>query len=303
MNTLKELEKKAINLFKDFEPLDEPYFICYSGGKDSDVIRILAELSGVKYELHYNLTTVDAPETVYYIKSIPNVIIDVNRYPDGTRKTMVNLIPNKLIPPSRLSRYCCAELKESNGKGRLCVTGVRWSESKNRSDNSDFITSTSRPKSTMKYLDSLGISYKINKKGGVCFDYDNEVLRDNKDIMQHCYKTRSITFNPIVDWSDNNVWDFLKYYGCSANPIYQCGFKRVGCVGCPLGGSRSMKREFKLYPKFKNIYIHTFDRMLKNRELNNKPNYSWTTGEDVFNWWIEADTDQLLFDGFDYIDT
>lgn len=301
MTRLNELEKKSINILKSFEPVNEPYYVCYSGGKDSDVIRILCELANVNHDLHYSHTSVDAPETIYYIKSIPNIIHEYNYYPDGQRKTMCNLIPKKLLPPTRLTRYCCAELKESHGKGNLLVTGVRWSESKNREENRDFLQALNKPKNTMKYLDNLGIGYKVTPKGGIAFDFDNEVLRDNKDILQHCYKTRSITLNPIVDWLDSDVWEFLNYYGCKANPIYQCGFKRVGCIGCPLGGSKSMKREFNLYPKYMDIYIHSFDRMIKNRHVLKKPTV-WNTGEEVFNWWIEADTDQLLFDDFSYLD-
>ena len=75
-DSLKQKEKRAIEVLKSFEP-DEPYHLCYSGGKDSDVIRILAQLANVKHELHHNLTSVDAPETVYYVKSIPNMHIDI----------------------------------------------------------------------------------------------------------------------------------------------------------------------------------------------------------------------------------
>ncbi|MBE6845336.1 MAG: hypothetical protein E7508_06460, partial [Ruminococcus sp.] len=73
----------AIQRLKSFEPVDEPYYLCYSGGKDSDCIRILAELANVKHDIVHNLTTVDAPETIQYIKSIPNVIINVARYKNG----------------------------------------------------------------------------------------------------------------------------------------------------------------------------------------------------------------------------
>ena len=61
-----EKEVKAIERLKAFEP-DDGYYLCYSGGKDSDVIRILAQLAGVKHEVVHNLTTVDAPETVRYV--------------------------------------------------------------------------------------------------------------------------------------------------------------------------------------------------------------------------------------------
>lgn len=62
----KEKEQRAIEYLRMFEPEEYPYYLCYSGGKDSDCIRILAQLAGVRHEIHHNLTTVDAPETVQY---------------------------------------------------------------------------------------------------------------------------------------------------------------------------------------------------------------------------------------------
>ena len=61
---MNEKVKVAIERLKAFEPETEPYYLCYSGGKDSDCIRILAELADVNHEIHHNLTTVDAPETM-----------------------------------------------------------------------------------------------------------------------------------------------------------------------------------------------------------------------------------------------
>ena len=58
---------KAVEVLRSFEP-SEGYYVAYSGGKDSDCVRILCELAGVRHELHHNLTTVDAPETIQYIK-------------------------------------------------------------------------------------------------------------------------------------------------------------------------------------------------------------------------------------------
>lgn len=90
-----DLNKKvnlAIAQLKAYERPDEPYYLCYSGGKDSDCIRILATLADVKHDIAHNLTTVDAPETINYIKSIPNVIINKAKWGDGSHKTMWNLI-------------------------------------------------------------------------------------------------------------------------------------------------------------------------------------------------------------------
>lgn len=308
--TLKEKVDIAIERLRMFEPPDEPYYLCYSGGKDSDAIRILAELAGVRHEIHHNLTTVDAPETIQYIKSIPNVIIDKAHYTDRRdskgnllHKTMWNLIPLKGMPPTRLLRYCCAELKEVGGKGKLKITGVRWEESTNRQKNSDFIKIIGKPKTTMKMLDENGIEYKVSDKGGILLDYDNEILRDDKDIMQHCYRTRQTTINPIVDWTESDVWEFLRYYGCSGNPLYQCGKGRIGCIGCPMQGKKAMKSEFVRYPKYYENYIRAFDKLVK--RLNEKNGCTWKTGEEVMKWWISDEkeiTGQIAFDGFNMLD-
>ena len=117
-DSLKDKERMGIERLRSFAPKDgDKYYVCYSGGKDSDVIRILAALADVPHEIYHNLTTVDAPETVRYIKSIPNVIIDKATYADGSPKTMCNLIPRKKLPPTRIMRWCCSELKEWGGEG------------------------------------------------------------------------------------------------------------------------------------------------------------------------------------------
>lgn len=150
----------AIEHLKMYEPETEPYYLCYSGGKDSNCIRILAELAGVKHDIVHNLTTVDAPETVQYIKSIPHVIINKARYKDGLHKTMWNLIVDKHMPPTRLVRYCCSELKEQGGKYRMKITGVRKAESVNRNKNGGFIKIIGKPKTVQKYADEISADFE-----------------------------------------------------------------------------------------------------------------------------------------------
>ena len=105
MSNLAEKEAKAIQRLQAFEP-EDGYFLAYSGGKDSDVIKILAKLADVRFEAVHSLTTADAPETINYINSQSDVRIEKHYYKDGTHKTMWNLIENKLIPPLRQLRYC-----------------------------------------------------------------------------------------------------------------------------------------------------------------------------------------------------
>lgn len=293
---MSELQTKintAIERLKAFEPADEPYYLCFSGGKDSDCIRILADLAGVKHDIVHNLTTVDAPETVRYIKSIPNVHIEMPKY------SMWQLIEKKKIPPTRLIRYCCDELKEKGGKGRIKVTGVRWAESASRKQNGGVVKLIGKPKTTIKLAEELQAEYEQNSKGGIILNTDND---ESRRMVERCYRTTSTLVNPIIDWTDYDVWEFLNHYGCKSNPLYQCGDKRIGCIGCPMRGGKGMKSQFIRYPKYRDNYLRAFRRMLKAREaagLDNK--LGWNTPEDVMMWWVGDNPLQMSFETPEYL--
>ena len=286
MSRLSELEKTAIGRFRAFEP-EDGYYLAYSGGKDSDCIKILAQLSGVKFEAVHNLTTVDAPETVMYIKAQPDIRID---YP---HTSMWKLIEKKGMPPTRLIRYCCEELKERGGAGKLVVTGVRWSESARRKESSGEVKIIGKPVDTQKHAELYGVKYQISKQGGIILNDDND---SSRRLTEYCYRTRKTMLNPIIDWSDNDVWDFLRYYKCQSNPLYQCGNSRIGCIGCPMNGPAKMLKEFTAYPAYKQNYIKAFDRMVKKHRDKWRDHYArWETGQDVFNWWTSTDSNQITF--------
>ena len=100
---------------------------------------------------------------------------------------------------------------------------------------------------------------------------------------------------------DSDVWEFLHYYSCKSNPLYQSYCKRIGCIGCPMVGAKSQMREFAIYPAYKKLYIRAFDRMLdRYRDIRHYKS-NWQTGQDVFDWWTGTDSNQLSF--FDDIDT
>lgn len=128
-----DLVQVAIERIRTFEP-KEGYYLAFSGGKDSCVVKRLMEMAGVKFDAHYSVTSVDPPELVRFIKEKhKDVQFDFPRDKDGKVITMWNLIPRKGMPPTRIVRYCCQELKEGHGDGRFVVTGVRRAESVKRS--------------------------------------------------------------------------------------------------------------------------------------------------------------------------
>ena len=143
-----------------------------------------------------------------------------------------------------------------------------------------------KPKTTENALIDAGLPYQINPSGGIILSMDNETVRSAGDFVQTCYKSTTTTLNPIVDWTEEDVWAFLHYYGCESNPLYQCGYSRIGCIGCPIANRKNQRKELELYPKYRANYVRAFERMLIERERKGKSNKGWKTGEDVMRWWI-----------------
>lgn len=288
MVQLSEKVKASIDRLKAFEPKNgEGYYLAFSGGKDSVVIKALADMAGVKYDGHYRVTSVDPPELYQFIRDkYPEISRDVPRYDDGKPITMWNLIPKKLMPPTRIVRYCCEFLKESGGDGRITVTGVRWAESANRKKNQGLVTVFGKS-AAMDLRDSPNFSQ--TNRGGVVLTNDNE---ESRRQVESCYKRHKTMVNPIIDWTDDEVWEFIKSENVPYCGLYDCGMKRLGCIGCPMAGEAGRKREFAIWPKYKNSYIMAFERMIENRKKHGKLDRTWrmgTSGIDVFNWWMKND--------------
>lgn len=272
----------AIERFKAASDMSLQYYglplvIADSGGKDSSVCKELALQAGIPFELMHNHTTADAPETVRFIRSEAKrfeelgikYTINMPMY-KGQRTSMWNLIPQKLMPPTRIVRYCCSVLKETGGAGRFITTGVRWAESASRKN-------------------SRGIYEKNGDKDHrIILNNDND---DRRMLFENCRLKAKRTVNPIIDWKDDDVWGFLGDSKSPINPLYSEGWCRVGCVGCPIASQKGRVEEFTRWPKYKQLYINAFDKMLVERERRGKLEGSWLGGRgvDVFNWWMEYD--------------
>ncbi|MDR1548990.1 MAG: phosphoadenosine phosphosulfate reductase family protein [Hungatella sp.] len=203
------IEKKvraAIEFLKMCEPAalsmnQTGYYLAFSGGKDSLVIYHLAKMAGIRFEAHYHLTTVDPPELVHFIRQkYPDVIIDKPPI------TMWNLIVKKQMPPYRNARYCCSVLKETGGEGCFVITGVRWQESRKREKRGVF--------------EVLG-----SRKPDLILNNDNE---ESRRIIENCQLKGKRLLNPIISWTENEVWLFIHSLGILYCELYDCGFRRLG---------------------------------------------------------------------------
>ena len=143
-----ETLRLAASISKEY--YQKPLIITYSGGKDSDVLLQLALecLNPEDFEVFNSHTTLDAPETVYYIRDKfkdlkekgVNATIHYPHYADGRPMSIWTLIVDKQMPPTRLARYCCEKLKETKIPNRFIAVGVRESESVGRRGRDSFST-------------------------------------------------------------------------------------------------------------------------------------------------------------------
>ena len=242
----------AIDRIRQFEP-PEGYYVAFSGGKDSCVVKDLVKRAGVKAEFHFN-RSMEAPEVIYYIREHHKDVIW-----HRPNHTMWELIVKNGIPPTMKMRYCCREMKENDvtAKGRLVVTGVRWEES---------------------------------------------AKRRTRQMVEMCRQDPSKRYlHPIIDWSDEEVWDYIKKNELPYCSLYDEGFPRVGCVMCPMGRSERMKMEAKRWPKIAQAYKAACQRAYDARIAKGNNNTKWHNGIEMYNWWIglseqqKENPDQTVF--------
>lgn len=263
--------------------LDAPLYVCLSGGKDSSVIQQLSVESGCDVVFTHSHTTVDAPETVYFIRDEMKRLESLGYQTQiiKPKMSMWRLIEyHKGRPPIRTMRYCCAYFKEhsvrlATGRKAFICTGVRWEESRQRRDRAEFEVIAADKKNAVKVLAN-----------------DNDLQRK---LFEDCKLKGERVVNPIIDWNEEDVWRYIKERGVPYNPLYNEGWKRIGCVGCPMGSPDQRKRQFERWPKFKENYIRAIERGMEKGRAEGIE-YTWggeesdstsgrSSAEAVFNRW------------------
>lgn len=242
------------------------FYLAFSGGKDSQALYHVAKLAGVKFEPHYALTTLDPPELVRFIRSnYPDVITD------RSDMTFAQLCIKKKALPTMRMRFCCAVLKETKGAGTVTLTGVRRQESIKRS----------------KRNEAEIIGRREPKFRGTLEQFD-QFTREKEVEGVQCIKSKDkIVINPIIDWSEADVWYFLnevvKVEHCA---LYDRGWRRLGCLFCPMASKKEIIKQGRDYPKYYALMLRTIAKLRKNDYMNQYPDL---TDEEVFNWWISKE--------------
>ena len=87
--------------------------------------------------------------------------------------------------------------------------------------------------------------------------------------------------NPIIDWSTTAVWEYIRERGLPHCTLYDEGFKRLGCVLCPM--SRDVDVHLQRWPAL----CRAWERAVKATFKPGKGTFE--TAEDYWQWWLSRD--------------
>lgn len=239
------------------------FYLAFSGGKDSQALYHLAKDADVQFEAHFNLTTIDPPEQVYFVREhYPEVIID------RPEITFSQLCIKKKALPTRLIRFCCSILKETRGAGTVTLTGVRREESTQRSHRGEAEINTRRQQDRFR---------------GSIEQLDQFTMQKEDEGVRCIRGKDKIIINPIIEWSEADVWYYLnEVKNVPHCRLYDEGWSRIGCLFCPMASNKDFARMEARYPRHKNMFMRTIHKLRENGYMAQYPNM---TVQQVWQWW------------------
>lgn len=247
-----ELLRKAERLAMAYDS-EYGYYLAFSGGKDSQCLYHIAKLAGVKFRAHMNLTSVDPPEVIRFVKT---------QYPDveliKPKDSIFNIAVKKKILPTRRVRWCCEEYKETAGAGKVTLIGIRKAESSRRAKRNEVEINNHSFSGDLIGLEAYRKEKTEKAKRRKSNPKNNQVTIVNADgerTLGCIHGKESLLISPIIHWTDSDVWTFLNTLFIAHCELYDQGFTRIGCILCPMAQTKQKYKEMERWPHVKRNWI------------------------------------------------
>lgn len=274
---LKRLTENAIKFIQEAEKValrmdERGIHVAFSGGKDSQVLLALVEMSGCKHHAEMQVTSVDTPNLMRFIRQhYPQVKLNLPKH------TMRELILRNGMLPTRQARFCCAELKEKAGAGSCTAIGIRKEES------------TRRARRNAVEIIGQRINYDI--MDGKLYEHQDtwggQLFDNEKQSNVYCVGGKDkMVISPLLEWTRKDIWEFIKENNMPYCDLYDKGFQRIGCLFCPMASVKEKQHQLSMFARFADkIYIPAI------RELMERGKYGFfNTPQEVFQWWISNES-------------
>ena len=114
--------------------------------------------------------------------------------------------------------------------------------------------------------------------------------RSKRRMTERCIRGKNKTFlHPIIDWDSSDVWAFIRVEGIKYCSLYDEGFKRLGCVLCPM--TRDVERQMQRWPQICRAWERAVKATFKKRQ-----HLTYNTAEEYWQWWLDRDAKGLKTD-------
>lgn len=235
------------------------FSLAFSGGKDSQVLYHVAQMAGVRFRAFFSPTSVDPPQLIRFIK---------RNYPEvefiKLHTNIYEMAKKKKILPTMIRRWCCAEFKERHGAGTCTLIGIRREESSRRATRNEVEVSSRK------------------------FSEDFDQFSEHQEKMITCVGGKDkILISPILTWTEEDVWDFLNSQGIPHCELYDRGYKRIGCIMCPMSNYKQKLREMREYPHVLRKWLETIEWLDENVWRYNEKIENITYKQRL-HWWISG---------------
>jgi phosphoadenosine phosphosulfate reductase len=110
------------------------------------------------------------------------------------------------------------------------------------------------------------------------------------EVQPH-WKTGALTVQPIIDWASDELWDFIRGEGVAYCSLYDEGFHRLGCIGCPMSRTGRLK-QFQRWPVFEQKWMRVFARIWERKHGTMWRGRPWfgdryfDSWEQMWEWWL-----------------
>lgn len=196
-----------------------------------------------------NLTSVDPPEVIRFVK---------REYPEveliKPKDSIYHIAVEKTLLPTQRIRWCCEEYKENAGAGKVTLIGIRHQESTRRAKRNEVEISSRKFSGTFDGFEQYReekLSQQRRSKKSV------NITNATGERTLGCIRGKeSLLVSPIIHWTERDVWEFLndvcRVPHCS---LYDDGYRRIGCICCPMSSPRQKLKEMNRWPHVKRNWV------------------------------------------------
>ncbi len=114
--------------------------------------------------------------------------------------------------------------------------------------------------------------------------------RRKRKQVEACHFRPGVRYvNPILDWSNEDVWSYIRDRKLPYCSLYDEGWSRIGCVFCVRASQETRIRQAERWPRHVEAFRRAFNRLYAKRIASPRAGPTWkhfASGDELFDWWL-----------------